>query len=226
MREMRHGSTGGERAALVRDIDDLVCAVRESLPRAFYEQPTLSVARGLIGKTLARRTDDGMVAGMIVETEGYISPVDPAAHAYRGRTARNATMFGPPGHAYVYFTYGMHYCLNVVTEAEGVAAAVLIRAIEPREGIALMRARRGERIAERDLARGPGRLCAALGLTTADDGTDLLGDALWIADSPMPHDEPLRIAATPRIGITQATDWPWRFALVGSPYVSAKDVKG
>ncbi len=195
------------------------------LARAFYEQPTLTVARNLIGKTLARRTDDGVVAGIIVETEGYIAPVDPAAHAYRGKTARNATMFGPPGHAYVYFTYGMHYCLNVVTEAEGVAAAVLIRAIQPCHGIALMQARRGERIAERDLARGPGRLCAALGLTTADDGTDLLGDTLWISEPLTPQKEPLRIAATPRIGITQATDWPWRFVLMGSPYVSAKGVK-
>ncbi|HLY31976.1 MAG TPA: DNA-3-methyladenine glycosylase [Ktedonobacterales bacterium] len=191
------------------------------LPRAFYDQPTLAVARSLLGKTLARRTADGVTAGIIVETEGYIAAVDPSAHAYRGRTARNATMFGPAGHAYVYFTYGMHYCLNVVTEAEGVAAAVLIRAIQPRVGIDLMRSRRGERIYHYDLARGPGRLCAAMGLTTADNGTDLLGDSLWISETHGWPAEIPSIAVTSRIGISQAIDWPWRFMLAGNPYVSA-----
>lgn len=194
------------------------------LPRAFYEQPTLTVARALIGKTLARQTPDGLVTGAIVETEGYIAAIDPAAHAYRGKTQRNSTMFGPPGHAYVYFTYGMHYCMNVVTEREGEAAAVLIRAVEPREGIALMRARRGAAIADRDLARGPGRLCAAFDLTTADDGTDLLGADLWIAETP-DLAAPLPIAATPRIGISRAVDLPWRYVVVGNRYVSAKGVK-
>lgn len=206
-------------------VDDLGCMVGEPLPRAFYEQPTLTVARHLIGKTFARRTEDGLVAGMIVETEGYISAVDPAAHAYRGKTPSNATMFGQPGHIHVYFTYGMHYCVNVVTEAEGTAGAVLIRAIQPCAGIALMQTRRGERITERDLARGPGRLCAAFALTTANDGTDLLGDTLWICEPPTPHKEPLPIAVTPRVGITQAVEWPWRFVLMGNPYVSAKGVK-
>ena len=194
------------------------------LPRAFYEGATLDVARALIGKTLARRTPAGLTAGVIVETEAYVAAIDPSAHAYRGRTKRNQTMFGEAGHAYVYFTYGMHHCLNVVTEGEGEACAVLIRAIEPREGIALMRERRGAHIPDRDLARGPGRLCAALALTVADDGSDLLGPDIWIAETP---DTPptLPIATTPRIGITRAADWPWRFVVVGSPFVSARGVK-
>lgn len=194
-----------------------------TLPLAFYAQPTLEVARALIGKTLSRRTAEGVTAGIIVETEAYVSAIDPSAHGYRGKTSRNAVMFGPPGHAYVYFTYGMHHCLNIVTEGEGVAAAVLLRALEPTAGIALMRSRRGERIADRDLARGPGRLCAALALTLADNGLDLCGDALWLEDTPdFPPDAP--IAATPRIGIAQAADWPWRFVLADSPWVSGRKV--
>lgn len=189
----------------------------------FYARPTLDVARDLIGKTLYRQTSDGVTAGVIVETEAYIAAIDPAAHGFRGKTPRNAAMFGPPGHAYVYFTYGMHCCLNVVTEEEGVAAAVLLRAIEPTIGLPLMRVRRGERIADRDLTRGPGRLCAAMALTTADNGLLLEGDALWLTVTPgFPPDAP--IVATPRIGITQAADWPWRFVLADSPWVSGRKV--
>ncbi len=202
--------------------EDVATSEGAPLPRAFYARPTLEVARELIGKTLLRRTPEGLAGGVIVETEAYVAAIDPAAHAYRGKTKRNQTMFGPPGHAYVYFTYGMHYCVNVVTQAEGEAAAVLIRAIKPRVGIALMRARRGPRIADRDLARGPGRLCQALALTTADDGADLLGDALWIGETPGLAADALTIATTPRIGITQAADWPWRFVVVGSRYVSGR----
>lgn len=196
---------------------------RLRLPRDFYARPTLTVARDLIGKTLVRQTSDGLAGGVIVETEAYIAAIDPAAHGYRGKTPRNAVMWGPPGYAYVYFTYGMHCCLNVVTEADGVAAAVLLRALEPTVGLDLMRARRGERIADRDLARGPGRLCAALGLTLAENGADLESDALWIEETPaFPLDAP--VVATPRIGITQAADWPWRFVLAGSPWVSGRKV--
>jgi DNA-3-methyladenine glycosylase len=191
------------------------------LPQAFYARSTLDVARDLIGKTLYRRAPDGETAGVIVETEAYVAAIDPSAHGYRGKTPRNAAMFGPPGHAYVYFTYGMHFCLNVVTEAEDVAAAVLIRALEPTAGIEIMRSRRGERIADRDLARGPGRLCAAMALTIADNGDDLEGDSLSIAETPgFPVDAP--VLATPRIGISQAADWPWRFVLAGSPWVSGR----
>ncbi|HKT40630.1 MAG TPA: DNA-3-methyladenine glycosylase [Ktedonobacterales bacterium] len=193
------------------------------LPRAFYARPTLDVARDLIGKTLYRQTPDGVTAGIIVETEAYVAAIDPAAHGYRGKTPRNAVMFGPPGRAYVYFTYGMHFCLNVVTEEDGVAAAVLLRALEPTVGLSLLRARRGERIADRDLARGPGRLCAAMALTVADNGLDLQGEALWLAETPgFSLDAP--IVATPRIGITQAAEWPWRFVLAGSRWVSGRTV--
>lgn len=194
------------------------------LPRTFYDRPTLDVARELIGKTLLRRASAGVAGGMIVETEAYVAAIDPSAHAYRGQTPRNRSMFAQPGTAYVYRSYGIHYCLNVVTEAEGVAAAVLIRAIRPLVGIELMRARRGERIGDRDLARGPGRLCQALALTTADDGDDLLGAQLWISETPG-LEGALPIAATPRIGITQAADWLWRFVVVADPYVSARGVR-
>jgi len=194
------------------------------LPRAFYDRPTLTVARELIGKTLLRRTPDGVAGGMIVETEAYTAANDPAAHGYRGQTPRNRSMFGGPGYAYVYRSYGIHYCLNVVTEGHGIAAAVLIRAIRPQVGVELMRWRRGERIGDRDLARGPGRLCQALALTTDDDGADLLGSALWLVETPGLAETP-RIAATARIGITQAADWPWRYVVVGDPYVSARGVR-
>jgi len=193
------------------------------LPRAFYARPTVGVARDLIGKTLYRQTQDGVTAGVIVETEAYVAAIDPSAHGYRGKTPRNAVMFGPPGRAYVYFTYGMHYCLNVVTEDDGAAAAVLLRALEPTLGLPLMRARRGERIADRDLARGPGRLCAAMALALAENGLDLQGDSLWLAETPdFPPDAP--VVATPRIGITQAADWPWRFVLAESRWVSGRTV--
>jgi DNA-3-methyladenine glycosylase len=194
------------------------------IERAFYARPTLEVARGLIGKTLWRRTIDGDTAGIVVEAEAYCSLVDPASHGYRGRTARNRTMFGPPGHAYVYRSYGLHYCVNVVTEEEKVAAAVLIRALEPTVGLALMRARRGPAIADRDLARGPGRVCQALAITLADNGADLLGPFLWLSETPGFSVGP-SIAVTPRVGITRATELPWRFVLVGSPFVSHRLVR-
>ena len=205
--------------------DGAVSAGVAPLPRAFYARPTLDVAHDLIGKTLLRRTPEGLTSGVIVETEAYVGAIDPAAHAYRGKTKRNQTMFGPPGHTYIYFTYGMHYCMNAVTQPEGEAAAVLIRALEPRVGVTLMQARRGPRIPDRDLARGPGRLCQALALTTADDGADLLGDALWIAETPGLPAGALTIATMPRIGVSRAADWPWRFVVVGSRYVSAKGVR-
>ena len=202
---------------------DISAGGHPKLPHAFYARPTLEVARDLIGKTHNRQTQDGVTAGIIVETEAYVAAIDPAAHGYRGKTPRNAVMFGLPGRAYVYFTYGMHYCLNIVTEGDGVAAAVLLRALEPTVGLPLMRARRGERIADRDLARGPGRLCAAMALTIADNGLDLQGDALWLTETPgFPPDAP--VVATPRIGITQAADWPWRFVLAGSRWVSGRVV--
>jgi DNA-3-methyladenine glycosylase len=192
----------------------------DALPRAFYAGPTLELARALIGKLLWRRTADGLVGGEIVETEAYVSASDAAAHGHGGATARTATMYGPPGHAYVYFTYGMYHCLNCVTESEGVGAAVLLRALRPVAGHALLRARRGATVAERDLLRGPARLCQAFALTRADDGLDLTGDTLWLTANPdWPADT--RIATSPRIGIRRAVDLPWRFYVAGSPWVSA-----
>ncbi len=216
-----HGRTGELAATPPAGIDE---SRLPPLPRDFYARPTLEVARDLLGKTLLRRTPDGLAGGIIVEAEAYVSAVDPAAHAYRGKTPRTRTMFGPPGHAYVYFSYGMHSLLNVVTQPEGEAAAVLLRALQPTIGLDLMRARRGPAVAERDLCRGPGRLAMALAITLDDNDADLLGDTLWIAETPgFPPDAP--IATTPRIGITRATDWPWRFVLAGNPYVSGRVVK-
>jgi DNA-3-methyladenine glycosylase len=193
------------------------------LPHAFYDRASVEVARDLLGKMLWRRSQAGLTAGAIVETEAYDGANDPASHAWRGRTQRNAVMFGPSGRAYVYFTYGMHYCINAVTGPVGQASAVLLRAIQPIVGLDIMRDRRGLTIPDRDLARGPGRLCQALSITTADDGTDLAGFALWISETADAPD--LRIAATPRIGITRAAERPWRFVVCDSRYVSGPSVR-
>jgi DNA-3-methyladenine glycosylase len=193
------------------------------LPRSFYARPTLDVAREVVGKTLARRTPEGLAAGIIVEAEAYVAAIDPAAHGFNGRTPRVRSMFGEPGHAYVYRSHGLHWCLNLVTEREGEAAAVLLRALEPTAGLEVMRRRRGERIPDRDLCRGPGRLCQALGVTLALDGADLTapGAALWVCETATSHVE-FAVATSPRIGISRAADWPWRFYVPGNRYVSAR----
>jgi len=161
----------------------------------------------------------GRLAGLIVETEAYGGAGDPASHAHRGETPRNRVMFGPPGVAYVYFTYGMHHCLNVVCGAVGDPSAVLVRALEPVLGLAAMRRRRPGADAAR-LARGPGSLARALGLDRGHDGADLTRGPLWIADLPA-----LRlgrpIGRGPRVGITRAAERPWRYWLVGSAAVSS-----
>lgn len=199
--------------------------IRPPLPRAYYDRPTVEVARDLIGCVLAHASAEGLTAGVIVETEAYVAAVDPAAHGYGGPTPRTAVMFGPPGHAYIYRSYGVHACLNAVTEPAGLAAAVLIRAVRPLCGIELMRTRRGPGIADRDLARGPGRLCAAMGITLAMNGADLTGGTLWIAP---PHDGSATgtIVTTPRIGISKAVTLPWRFVLAGSRYISGRVIGG
>lgn len=190
------------------------------LTREFYARPTVEVARDLLGRRLVRMLDGERLAGRIVEVEAYVGYDDRASHAARGRTPRNAVMFGPPGYAYVYFIYGMYHCLNVVTESEGFPAAVLIRALEPLEGLAQMRARR--RSPDGLLTNGPGRLCQALAITRAQNGADLCeGEELFIeADAPVPAAE---VVATPRVGVRgdeRALTVPWRFLVRGSAYVS------
>lgn len=182
------------------------------LPREFYQMPTVEVARYLLGQLLVRLTPAGWVVGRIVETEAY-GPHDPANHAFRGKTKRNAVMFGPPGHAYVYRAYGIHYCFNAVTAPEGVGEAVLVRAVEPLVGIEFMRQQRGE-VPLETLCRGPGNLCRAFAITTELNGYDLVkgnGIAIWegepVADT--------RVVVTPRIGIRVARDRLWRFVVRG-----------
>ena len=182
------------------------------LDRKFYRYDTLQVARTLLGKKLVRQINGLELAGMIVETEAYCGEADSACHAHRGMTPRNAVMFGEPGHAYVYFTYGMHYMLNLVTEAKGRPCAVLVRAIMPLTGIEEMEARRKRKSSE--LTNGPAKLCQALGIDKSLDGWDLTcGEELWVADfRKIPAES---ITTTPRIGIDYAKkehrDAPWRF---------------
>jgi DNA-3-methyladenine glycosylase len=187
------------------------------LARAFFTRPVLEVARDLIGCILVHETAEGITSGSIIEAEAYAAD-DPASHAYRGRTERNAPMFEDPGHAYVYFTYGMHFCLNAVTDQTGKASAVLIRAVEPLEGIELMRARRGS-VRDRDLARGPGRLTQAFGIGRDHNRFDLTVPPLMIcAGERLPY---AAVRATPRIGLGAMQDGRlWRFAVKDSPWVS------
>jgi DNA-3-methyladenine glycosylase len=168
------------------------------------------VARGLLGWTLLR---DG-VGGRIVEVEAY-SPDEPASHAFRGRTPRNGAMFGVPGTLYVYRSYGVHWCVNVACEPEGVGAAVLLRALEPTAGLEAMRARRGD-VPDRALCSGPGRLTQALGITAADDGAAVTAAPFEL----LPSDGEVEVVTTPRVGITRAVDLPWRYVVRGSGWLS------
>ncbi len=193
------------------------------LPRAFYERPTLTVANELLGKVLVHRTPAGDAAGMIVETEAYIGEDDPACHAAPGPTRRNAPLYGRPGYAYVYLNYGIHYLVNAVTEAEGRPAAVLIRALAPVDGVALMRKRRapaGRYIDDDDLCRGPGNLTRALGITLTDNLLDLVSSRLVIEDR---GHAPGAVTWGPRVGITVGVDKPWRCWISGHPAVSRSD---
>ena len=190
------------------------------LPRTFYDRPTLTVAGALLGKVLVHRTSGGVTAGMIVEVEAYIGEGDPACHAAPGPTRRNAPLYGPPGLAYVYLNYGIHHLVNAVTEAEGRPAAVLIRALHPVEGIALMRTRRtqaGGEVGGTDLCRGPGRLTRALGITLTDNQLDLASSRLVIEERGFGVGD---VSWGPRIGIRVGTARPWRCWITDHPAVS------
>ena len=187
------------------------------LPPSFYDRPTEAVARELLGAVLEHRTADGTVRGRIVETEAYLGPHDPACHAAAGLTDRTRFLFGPPGRAYVYFIYGMHWCFNAVTREEGHGSAVLIRAVEPISGLEHMRRRRDvER--DVDLTSGPARLCDAFGIDKEQNGVRLNRGPLRILSGLQVPDEDVLV--TPRIGIRKAADWPLRFLVKGNRFVS------
>lgn len=190
------------------------------LPEKFFARDTERVARELLGTLLISTIDGERVSGRIVETEAYIGPHDPASHGAEriGRTARNASMFGAPGLAYVYRIYGVHWCLNAVTHEHDYPAAVLIRALEPVEGIEVMRRRRGAHLRDRDLASGPGKLAQALAIDGAMDAHPLDEPPLWIEAGVRIASK--NIACGPRIGITKAVDWPLRFCVRGSQWLS------
>jgi DNA-3-methyladenine glycosylase len=195
---------------------------RRVLPHAFYERPTLKVAEELLGKVLVHRTRAGATSGVIVETEAYIGEDDPACHASFGRTARSEPLFGPPGFAYVYLNYGIHCLMNAVTEADGYPGAVLIRALQPLDGLELMRKRRapdGRDIDDHALCRGPGNLTKALGITITDNRLDLTTSKLAIEDRSIWVG---RIATGPRIGIRVAIERPWRYWVEGHRSVSGR----
>lgn len=182
------------------------------LSRAFYARDTVTVARELLGKVLQH----GGTAGRIVETEAYLGNDDLAAHSARGLTERTKVIFGPPGHAYVYLIYGMYECLNIVADREGVPGCVLIRAVEPVEGIEEMRLRRLAARKDRDLASGPGKLTVALGITRAHNGCDVTRGPITVHEG----QGEFEIVTTARIGITKCADWPLRFVIAGNGFVS------
>jgi DNA-3-methyladenine glycosylase len=188
--------------------------VSAPLPRSFYERATIEVARDLLGQVLAH----GPLKGIIVETEAYLGGDDLASHSAAGITDRTRVIFGPGGHAYVYLSYGMHDCMNIVAQPAGTPGCVLIRALEPVEGLEAMRARRPAARSDRDLASGPGKLTRALGITRKHTGVDMTrGDLVVLGRSPVPAVE---IVVTARIGITKCADLPLRFFIKGNRYVS------
>jgi DNA-3-methyladenine glycosylase len=201
------------------------------LPREFFDRHSLDLAPEILGCVLRSHSPEGTVSIVITEVEAYEGPIDPASHSYRGQTARNGVMFGPAGHAYVYFTYGMYFCVNLVCLPPGQSSAVLLRAGRVIEGASLAAERRerrrkspGKPIAERDLARGPGLLCLALAIDRTQDGADVCVPGSPVQAGTLPGWAPApssAIATGPRVGISVAADWPWRFWLKDEPSVSA-----
>jgi DNA-3-methyladenine glycosylase len=195
------------------------------LPRSFYLRPTIQVAKNLLGKYFIRKFRGATLVGKIVETEAYCGAIDPASHAYRGKTKRNEVMFGNGGFLYVYFTYGMHFCANVVTGPEGIGEAVLIRAVEPVRGIETMMKNRFRVSSPKfrvvsDLTNGPAKFCQAFAIGRKQNGTDLLGDEIYIADGEtIPAG---KIGRSSRIGITNGKERNWRFFVKGNRWVSRK----
>jgi DNA-3-methyladenine glycosylase len=189
----------------------------EKLPRSFFEDYTPSVAKRLLGQLLVRRIGKQLLSGMLVEVEAYRGQDDPASHAFRGESPRNRVMFGEAGRAYVYFTYGFHHCLNVKTERKGVAGAILIRALQPLEGIELMKKNRGKEEV-RELANGPGKLTQALKIDRRLNGEDLVrSERLFLAKG---RDTPLEIRDSSRIGIDRGLEFKWRYFIGGNQFVS------
>lgn len=209
------------------EIGLLNALIEQKLPPTFYTQPTLELARQLLGKTLiCAPPDEAATAGIIVETEGYVGHDDPASHAFIGRTHRNDLMWGEPGRAYVYFTYGTHWMLNVVTETADYPAAVLIRAVQPILGLAAMRERRGLQFLkskpdDRQLTNGPGKLCRAMAIDGTLNGQSFQGPSLLISQTPpdlaLPAFQPIH---TTRIGISRGQELPWRYYVPGNRFVS------
>jgi DNA-3-methyladenine glycosylase len=195
-----------------------------TLPVAFFRRPAEIVAAELLGMVVVSSVEGDLTAGRIVETEAYLGYDDPASHGYlHRRNTRNEALFGPPGSWYVYLSYGMHWCANLVCQRAGLASAVLLRALEPLGGQEVMRRRRGG-VPDRELCSGPGKLTQALGIARDLDGMKMPGGPVVVRQAePISHDA---IAATPRVGITKAADWPLRFHLAGSPWTSRKETGG
>lgn len=194
------------------------------LPRSFYDRETELVARDMLGTILECETNEGRASGIIVETEAYLGEHDQACHAVVGRTARTNTLYGHPGISYVYFIYGMYWCFNAVTRGEGLPSAVLVRAIEPLDGISFMRERRPRVRSEPELTNGPGKLCMALGIVGSMSGKSLQRKPIVVREGE--HIPDSGVAVTTRIGITRSADWPLRWTVRGNPFVSKGKLSG
>ncbi len=199
--------------------------ISKKLPRDFYLNDTLTVVRKLLGKIFVRKTDKTILAAKIVETEAYIGAVDESAHSFNGETKRNSVMFREGGRLYVYFTYGMYYCANVVTEKKGTGNAVLFRAMEPLEGADLFALNRFGKteLSEKEkinLLNGPAKICMAFGIDKEKNGVDLLGDEIFILDAPPVKKN--EIAVSERIGISKSKELPWRFYIADSKFISRR----